>query len=171
LNRTASSRDLVKRQLDQFGVVFDAQLRARAAQATPERPAQSVRDIVILASMVEREVNRDPDRALVCSVYYNRLAINQPLQVDATVLYALGEWKAALSLDDLKVNSPYNTYRRPGLPPGPIANPGAAAIKACLSPPKSDFFYYFTDPKGVTHFERTLDDFIASTRKYGVAGQ
>jgi UPF0755 protein len=171
LNRTASARDLIKRQLDQFGAVFTADLRAQAAQATAERPAQSLQNIVILASIVEREVNRDPDRALVCSVLYNRLRINQPLQVDATVLYALGEWKAAISANDLKVNSPYNTYLRPGLPPGPIANPGAAAIKACIKPEKSDYFYYFTDTKGVTHFDRTAGEFSADIQKYGVAGQ
>jgi UPF0755 protein len=171
VNRTASVRDLIKRQLDQFGAVFSADLRAQAAQATAERPAQSIQSIVILASIVEREVNRDPDRALVCSVLYNRLRINQPLQVDATVLYALGEWKAALTANDLKVSSPYNTYLRPGLPPGPIANPGAAAIKACIKPEKSDYLFYFTDPKGVTHFERTASEFSSDIQKYGVAGQ
>jgi UPF0755 protein len=171
VNRTASVRDLIKRQLDQFGSVFSADLRAQAALATAERPAQSIQSIVILASIVEREVNRDPDRALVCSVLYNRLRINQPLQVDATVLYALGQWKAALTVDDLKVNSSYNTYLHPGLPPGPIANPGAAAIKACINPATGGYLYYFTDPKGVTHFERTAGEFSSDIQKYGVAGQ
>lgn len=171
VNRTSTVRDLVKRQLDQFGAILTPDLRAQAARATPERPAESIENLVILASIVEREVNTDPDRAVVCSVLYNRLRVNQPLQVDATVLYALGQWKGALTLDDLKVNSPYNTYLHPGLPPGPIANPGVAAIKACVNPQKTDFLFYFTDPKGVTHFDRSAEEFAADTRKFGVAGQ
>lgn len=171
LNRTSSARDLVKRQLDQFGAVLTPDLRAQAAQPGAGRPAESIENIVILGSLVEREVNRDPDRAIVCSVYYNRLAQNMPLQVDATVLYALGQWKGALTVDDLHVSSPYNTYLHAGLPPGPISNPGSAAIKACINPQKSDYLFYFTDPQGTTHFDRTSSEFAADIRKYGVAGQ
>jgi UPF0755 protein len=93
-----------------------------------------------------------------------------PLQVDATVLYALGVWKKEVTFDDLKVNSPYNTYIHTGLPPGPIANPGQASIKACVAPDQTNFLFYFTDKQGTTHFEATQDQFEADKQKYGVAG-
>jgi UPF0755 protein len=169
LDRQAKPRDLVKAQLDQFGKAFSPALRQQAAGSTPNRPAQTTDAIVIMASMVEREVNRDPDRARVCSVIYNRLSLNMPLQIDATVLYALGVWKKEVLFEDLKVDSPYNTYLHNGLPPGPISNPGSAAIKACLNPEKTDFLYYFTDPKGVTHFDRTLAEFERDKAAFGVS--
>jgi UPF0755 protein len=170
LNKGSTTKDLVQRQLERFGQAFGPDLQAEAAKPTAARPAESVDSIVILASMVEREVNRDPDRAIVCGIYYNRLSIGMALQVDATVLYAKGIWKGSVTFDDLKVDSPYNTYRNPGLPPGPIANPGAAALKACVEPQKTDYLYYFTDPKGVTHFDRTLAEFNQDQQKYGVSG-
>jgi UPF0755 protein len=120
--------------------------------------------------MVEREVNRDPDRAKVCSVLYNRLRLDMPLELDATVLYALGVWKKQITLEDLKVNSPYNTYLHKGLPPGPISSPGSAAIKACIRPETTDYVFYFTDKQGVTHFDRTLDEFERDKLRFGVSG-
>jgi UPF0755 protein len=165
LDKSAGTRDLVKRQLDRFDQVFTPELRAQAAQATSSRPAESIYDIVILASMVEREVNREPDRARVCSVYYNRLAAGTLLQVDATVLY--GEGKST-GQPDTSVDTPYNTYLHKGLPPGPISNPGLSAIQACINPEKTDFMFYFTDPKGVTHFQKTSAEFDQQKKQYGV---
>jgi UPF0755 protein len=170
LDKDSSPKDLVKFQLDRFGEVFTPALRGQAQQATAGRPAQSIESIVILASLVERETNHDADRAKACSVYYNRLQAGMPLQVDATVLYALGVWKKDVTFDDLKVNSPYNTYIHTGLPPGPIANPGAASIKACVTPDQTNFLFYFTDKQGTTHFEATQNQFEADKQKYGVAG-
>jgi UPF0755 protein len=165
LDKSAGPRDLVKKQLDRFDQVFSPDLRAQAAQATASRPAESVYDIVILASIVEREVNRDPDRARVCSVYYNRLADGTLLQVDATVLYGQGK---ITGQPDTTADTPYNTYLHKGLPPGPISNPGLSAIKACLNPEKTDFRFYFTDPKGVTHFQRTGTEFEQQKQQFGV---
>jgi UPF0755 protein len=166
LDRSAGPRDLVKKQLDRFDQVFSPDLRAQAAQATPSRPAESIYNIVILASIVEREVNREPDRPRACSVYYNRLVDGTPLQVDATVLYAEGK---TAGQPDTAFDSPYNTYLHKGLPPGPISNPGLSAIKACLNPDKTDFMFYFTDPKGVTHFQQTAAEFEQQKSQYGVA--
>lgn len=171
LDSSAGARNLVKRQLDRFAETFTPELRAQAAQPTPARPAQSVFTIVVLASIVEREVNSDPDRARVCGIFYNRLARSMRLDADATVLYALGKWKQQLTADDLKIDSPYNTRRYAGLPPGPIANPGLAAIKACIAPEKTDYLFYFTDPQGVNHYARTDREFQQLQRQYGVALQ
>lgn len=166
------ARGLVKAQLDQFGVVFSADWQARIAQATAARPAEDVRTIVILASMVDREANdKTPtDRGNVCSVYYNRLAINMPLGVDATLLYALGRLSPEPTGTELAMDSPYNTRKHTGLPPSAISNPGRAALQACIDPPKTNFLFYFTDRQGSTHFETNQQQFDADIAKYGVSG-
>ena len=168
----AGVRGLIKEQLDQFGVVFSADLRAQIAQATPARPAESIQSIVILASMVDREANATTptDRGNVCSVYYNRLKIHMTLGVDATLLYALGRLTPEPTAAELLLNSPYNTRTHAGLPPGPISNPGKAALLACINPPQTQYLFYFTDRQLVTHFETNQQDFDRDIQKYGVSG-
>ncbi|HZQ50455.1 MAG TPA: endolytic transglycosylase MltG [Candidatus Dormibacteraeota bacterium] len=159
---------LITQQLNQFGTVFSADLRAAIQQPATGRPAESIESIVVLASMVEREADRDPDRGNVCSVYYNRLRTGTPLGVDATLLYGLGRLTPEPTFPELQSNSPWNTRKHAGLPPGPISNPGKAALLACINPPKTDYLFYFTDPKGVTHFETNDADFERDKQKYGV---
>jgi len=168
----AGVRGLIKAQLDQFGVVFSADLRAQIAKDTPARPAQTIQSIVILASMVDREANAitASDRGNVCSVYYNRLKIKMTLGVDATLLYALKRLQPEPTAAELGLNSPYNTRLYGGLPPGPISNPGKAAILACINPPQTQYLYYFTDRVGVTHFETNGADFERDKDKYGLSG-
>ena len=137
---------------------------------TPLRPAETIESIVILASMVEREADRDPDRGNVCSVYYNRLARGIPLGVDATLLYGLGRLTPEPTYPELQMNTPWNTRKHAGLPPGPISNPGKAALIACINPPQTQFLYYFTDRKGMTHFETNDADFERDKQLYGVSG-
>ncbi|HUY74162.1 MAG TPA: endolytic transglycosylase MltG [Candidatus Dormibacteraeota bacterium] len=172
IDPAAGVRGLVKEQLDQFGVVFSSDLQAQIAQATPNRPAETVQAIVILASMVDREANANnpSDRGNVCSVYYNRLKIGMPLGVDATLLYALGRLSPEPTAAELTLNSPYNTRTHAGLPPGPISNPGQAALLACINPPKTNYLFYFADRQGVTHFETNQSDFDRDIQKYGVSG-
>jgi UPF0755 protein len=161
---------LIKAQLDQFGVVFNASLRALIAKRTASRPAETVESIVILASMVDREANTSADRGKVCSVYYNRLNLNMPLGVDATLLYALGRLSPEPTAPELKLNSPFNTGTHTGLPPGPISNPGSAALMACITPPRTNYLYYFTDRKGVTHFDTDYANFERDIATYGLSG-
>ena len=161
---------LIKAQLDQFGSVFTATLRAQIAKSTPNRPAETVESIVILASMVDREANTSTDRGNVCSVYYNRLTRNMALGVDATLLYALGRLSPEPTAAELSLNSPYNTRTHVGLPPGPISNPGKAALLACINPPRTNYLYYFTDRQGVTHFETNQQDFERDIQTYGLSG-
>jgi UPF0755 protein len=163
-------RGLVKAQLSQFGAVFSASLRAQIAKSTANRPAETVEAIVILASMVDREANTSTDRGNVCSVYYNRLKRNMPLGVDATLLYALGRLTPEPTFAELQLNSPFNTRKRLGLPPGPISNPGKAALLSCINPPKTNFLYYFTDRQGKTHFETNQQDFERDIATYGLSG-
>jgi UPF0755 protein len=126
----------------------------------------SVRDIVTLASIIEREARIPEDRPVIASVFYNRLKINMPLQSCATVQYILGEQKPVLSIKDTQIESPYNTYLNPGLPPGPIASPGADSIKAALYPADTDYLYFLAKGDGSTVFSSTYDQFLKDKAKY-----
>jgi UPF0755 protein len=165
-------RGLIKAQLTQFGNVFDATFRAQIAKSTANRPAETVESIVILASMVDREANNrnSTDRGNVCSVYYNRLKLKMPLGVDATLLYALGRLTPEPTFAELSLDSPYNTRKHTGLPPGPISNPGKDALLACINPPKTNYLYYFTDRAEKTHFETNQQDFDRDIATYGLSG-
>ena len=123
-------------------------------------------ELVTLASLVEREAANDEERPLVASVIYNRIRQKMPLQVDAAVQYALGESKKNLSLDDLKVDSPYNTYKSTGLPPGPIASPSRESIRAALAPAKTDYLYYVLQADGKEHFfTDDYEEFLEAKRE------
>jgi len=163
-------RGLIKAQLDQFGNVFSASIRAQIAKPTANRPAETVESIVILASMVDREANTSTDRGTVCSVYYNRLRQKIPLGVDATLLYALGRLSPEPTAAELTLDSPFNTRTHAGLPPGPISNPGKAALTACINPARTNYLYYFTDRQGKTHFETNQQDFERDIQTYGLSG-
>lgn len=169
--RGAADTELVRRQLQRFQQVVDGGLRQAAASPASGRPAESFYTVLTLASIVEREVGKDPDRAIVCGIFYNRLAQHMPLGADATVLYAVGRWQGSVTPQDLAVNSPYNTRKVAGLPPGPISNPGVDAIKSCTYPQPSGYLFYFTDPQGVTHYAATDGEFQAQQKQYGVASQ
>ncbi len=111
----------------------------------------SLHEAVIVASMIEAEAGSDSERATIASVIYNRLNAGMPLQIDATVMYALGEHKEQLTAEDLQVDSPYNTYTNTGLPAGPICNPGLASINAALNPASTSYLYYALDKETGTH--------------------
>lgn len=117
-------------------------------------------DVLIVASMIEREVQVPRERRLVAGVIYNRLRNGMHLGIDATVQYALGEWKETLTADDLAVDSPYNTRRYVGLPPGPISNPGLASIEAAANPRETGYLYYVarSDGTGRHYFARTAEE-------------
>ncbi len=106
------------------------------------------------------------ERPVIAGVIYNRLARGMRLEIDATVLYALGRHKSTLTSADLEVESPYNTYRRGGLPPGPIANPGLASIAAAAAPAEVPFLYYVLTPDGRHHFSRTFQEHMQAVRRY-----
>ncbi|MDD3749658.1 MAG: endolytic transglycosylase MltG [Firmicutes bacterium] len=119
--------------------------------------------VITLASIIEKEAKLPEERPLVASVFYNRLRLNMPLQSCATVQFALGTWKDQLTHEDLKVDSPYNTYIRPGLPPGPIASPGLSSVRAALRPADSDYLYFTADQKGGHIFSKTFGDHQKAT--------
>ncbi|MBJ7603544.1 MAG: endolytic transglycosylase MltG [Candidatus Dormibacteraeota bacterium] len=167
---SAGARGLVQLQLDRFGRIVGAGLSHEIQAPAAGRPLLSLYQLVSAASIVEREVNRDPDRRIVCGIIFNRLQQGMPLQIDATVLYGLGRFGGQLTQADLGQDTPYNTYLHQGLPPGPIANPGEAALKACVEPQPSTYLFYFSDPSGATHYATTGDEFERLKRQFGVAG-
>jgi UPF0755 protein len=129
----------------------------------------SVARTVILASLVEKEVSQDSERPLVAGVFTNRMAQGIPLATDPSVIYAAmleGNYRGAIYASDLQSPSPYNTYRRAGLPPGPIANPGVAALKAALAPAHTDFLYFVADAEGHSRFSATLKEHTEQVEAY-----
>lgn len=136
----------------------DAASRARALKVT-------VPQAVTVASLIEREAKADSDRPMIAGVIYNRLRAHMPLQVDATIEYALPSHKAELSFADLKIDSPYNTYIHEGLPPTPIANPGRPSLEAAFHPSKTDMLYYVYCGNGHHVFAKTLAEHQANVAR------
>lgn len=114
--------------------------------------------LLTMASLIEEEATAKADRDQIASVFYNRINVGMPLQTDPTVLYAQGRHKDRVLYEDLEVDSPYNTYKYAGLPPGPIANSGVMSIEATLNPAVTDFYYFLATSTGDVIFTRTLDE-------------
>ncbi|MBC1399246.1 endolytic transglycosylase MltG [Listeria fleischmannii] len=120
---------------------------------------KTVHEFLTMSSIIEKEATQNVDRKKIASVFYNRLEENMRLQTDPTVLYALGKHKDRTLYSDLKVDSPYNTYRVNGLPPGPISNSGQSSMEAALYPEKTDFLYFLANTKsGKVYFSKTLEE-------------
>ena len=133
-----------------------------------ESMGYSFHEILTVASLIEMEAGTDTERPTIASVIYNRLnsSYYPYLQIDATIQYALGERKESLTYRDLEIDSPYNTYKYTGLPPGPIANPGMASIRAALNPESTGYYFYALNKKGTHNFFSTqsaFDRFINSS--------
>ena len=166
LPRGATAERLVGLMVARFHEAFDPALREAAAER-----GLTVRQAVTLASLVEKETARGEERALVSAVYHNRLRRRMLLQCDPTVIYALeraGAYDGNLRRRDLSLDSPYNTYRYPGLPPGPIAAPGRAALEAAVHPAQTDHLYFVSRNDGSHVFASTLREHNANVRKYQV---
>ena len=128
---------------------------------------------VTLASLIEKEVHFDDERPLVAGVFENRLRVGMPLATDPSVIYAAllaGRWRGTIYQSDLQADSPYNTYRRVGLPPGPIASPGAAALRAAMHPAATDYLYFVADASGRTRFSVDLAEHTRQVAAYRAAG-
>ena len=166
LPRDATARDLVAAMVAQFREVLDAGMRARAAER-----GLAVRDVVTLASVIQKETGQASEHDLVSAVFNNRLRIGMPLQSDPTVIYALtqaGAYDGNLTRANLQFDSPYNTYRYRGLPPGPIAAPGRAVLQATLAPADVDYLYFVSRNDGTHAFARTLREHNRNVREFQV---
>jgi UPF0755 protein len=154
--RQGTAAQLVTRMVAGFEEALTPKLRADAAAR-----GLSVRELVTLASLIEKETGKAEERALVAAVYVNRLRIGMALQCDPTVIYALqraGRYNGNLTRADLQSDSPYNTYRYPGLPPGPIAAPGRASLEAAVRPADAPYIYFVSRGDGSHAFATTLPE-------------
>jgi UPF0755 protein len=154
------AREVIDVLVSRFRQVVDAGLTRRAEQMD-----LSLHQVITLASMIEEEARVSEERELISAVYHNRLKEGMLLQCDPTVIYALGGKNTPLTRDDLLVDSPYNTYRHPGLPPGPISSPGRASILAALYPADVDYLYFVARGDGSHQFSHTSREHINAIRR------
>ncbi|MEW5784828.1 MAG: endolytic transglycosylase MltG [Bacillota bacterium] len=160
--RGATEEEIIILMLRRLDRVLSEELRQRARELN-----LSLHEVLTLASIVERETVVDHERKLIAGVFHNRLAAGYPFESCATVNYLLDEVKPVLSIEDTKIDSPYNTYQYPGLPPGPIAAPGETSILAALYPEATDYFFFRSkeDGTGESYFARTLAEHNLNTQK------
>ena len=170
-SRNVSGEEAVQQMLKAFNdrVVTEVEPELATSGLTLDQ-------VIILASIVEREAVKPEERPLIASVFINRMKLGIPLQADPTVQYALandpknvalyGYWKKALSLADLQVDSPYNTYVNPGLPPGPIACPGLDSIRAVLRPARTNYLFFVAKDDGSHAFAETMEEHLQNVQRY-----
>lgn len=160
---TATEHDVIDRLLKQFDSMFEEKYYARAKEL-----GLNINQVMTIASLIERETKVSSERKIVSSVIQNRISSGMPLQIDATVQYALGHQKERLTYNDLQVDSPYNTYKTKGLPPGPICSPSIESIEAALYPAKTDYIYYVLKPSldGTHAFSNNYNQFLKDKNKY-----
>jgi UPF0755 protein len=166
LPRGVPASRLVGMMADRFLATFSAELRGRAAAQ-----GLTARQVVTLASLVEKETAQPDERPLVAAVYRNRMRIGMGMQADPTVVYALrkaGRYDGNIRREDLQFDSPYNTYRYAGLPPGPIASPGRASLEAALAPADVPYLYFVSRNDGSHVFAETLAQHNANVREYQI---
>lgn len=168
VEKGAAARDVIESMLDQF----DEEI-TQVDTATPASRGIDLHELVTIASIIEREAKVSEERPLVSSVIYNRLEKGMRLEIDATLEYFLPGNTFRLNLEDLRTESPYNTYLNEGLPPGPIASPGLAALEAAASPAETDYLYYVLTSKDGSHtFTTNVEDFLkAKERSKEVFGE
>lgn len=160
----ASAEAIIEKMLANFGRKIDASYRAAVKDQK-----RTLFDTVTLASIVENEVRSAEDRKVVADIFLRRLAIGQALQSCATLQYILGVDRVQYSYEETQTPSPYNTYINPGLPPGPIGNPGLLSLQATLSPQSNPYFYFLSDPEtGKTIFSVTYDEHLKNKNLYGL---
>ncbi len=164
LPKGTTAKEITAEMVGQFRAVFQSSWLARASEL-----GMSVRDVVTLASLIEKETGLAAEKPLVSAVFHNRLRLGMKLDCDPTIIYALklaGNYKGRLHSNDLKLDNPYNTYLYRGLPPGPIANPGRESLQAALFPADVDFLYFVSRNDGSHRFSRTFREHNQAVDRY-----
>ena len=152
---------VIKKMKDNFNDKIDNNLIREI-----KNQGKTLYDILKMASILEREVVSDNDRAIVSGIFWKRIKLGMPLQADITIAYILGVDKWKYSSEDIKIKSPYNTYTNLGLPPTPICNPSLSAIRAAIYPKQTDYFYFLSTPDGKTIYAKTLEEHNRNKAKY-----
>jgi UPF0755 protein len=155
------SKTIIATMVNQFRVAFKPEWEARAKEL-----GMSVHEVVTLASIIEKETGAPEERPLISSVFHNRLQKGMRLETDPTVIYGIPDFDGNIKRRHLETYTPYNTYKIKGLPPGPIASPGALALKAALYPAQSDYLYFVSKKDGTHQFSATIKAHNAAVRKY-----
>lgn len=150
--------------LSMFVTQFDKQITPEMRTRISEL-GMTIRQAMILASLVEKEARIEKDRPVIAGVFRNRLKLDMPLQSCATIQYILGYPKAELTMKDTEIPSPYNTYQNMGLPPGPVANPGMAAINAVINSDQTNYLYFVADKNGAHVFSETYEQHLAAIER------
>lgn len=159
--RDTTAPAVIQKMLANFDLKVDDGLRAAI-----DASGRTMHEIVTMASILEKEVRTDEDRRLASDLFWRRIEAGIPMQSDATVNYVTGKSALQPTIDDTEVDSPYNTYVYPGLPPSPINNPGLAAIQSAANPQVNDYWYYLNAPSGETIFSKTFEEHKANKIKY-----
>ncbi len=157
----AEPSEVISRMLANFDKKITTELREKI-----NNKDRTIHQVVTLASIIEREVSQEQDRRLVADIFWRRLDIGMPLQADSTVNYITGKKAVAVSAADKKVDSPYNTYKYQGLPPGPICNPSLGAIEATIDSLGNDYWYFLTTKEGEVIYSKTLAEHNQAKAKY-----
>ncbi len=152
---------LILKMLKNFEKKFKKEWREKI-----EKEGKSIYDILILASLLEKEVKNFQEKKIVSGILWKRLENDIPLQVDATITFITGKKTTKISLEETKIDSPYNTYKYKGLPPTPICNPGLESIEAAIFPQETDYWYYLSTPEGKTIFQKTFKEHLLAKEKY-----
>lgn len=156
--------DNIESILSVFNNAFHTRLTKLAKQI--EASGHSELEILTMASILEKEASKAADRQKIAGVLWQRIKVGMPLQVDAVFPYIINKNTFEVTLEDLKIDSPYNTYKYKGLPPGPINNPGLGSITAALTPVKSNYVFFLSDLDGNFHFSTTYEQHLANKKKY-----
>jgi len=161
LLRSGDEEQLIIQMVGQFEKRY-----AELSAAVGSVAGLSRREVVTLASVIEKEAVSPEEKPLISSVFHNRLRIGMPLQSDPTAVYGVRAFSGKITKTDIKRPSPYNTYLNRGLPPGPIGNPGSESLKAALSPARTNYFYFVARQDGTHQFSRTLDEHNRAVNRY-----
>ncbi len=159
--KTKEPEEIIRKMLNNFDIKLTAKERIEI-----EQQKKTIFEIVTMASLIEKEVRTLEDKKLVSGIFWKRLANGMPLQSCASIVYILDKKTTKVTAEDTKIDSPYNTYKYPGLPLGPICNPGLESILAAIYPEESAYWYYLSTPEGETIFSRTLEEHNIAKAKY-----
>ena len=161
IGQETNSREIITKMLENFDNKLSDKRRTDI-----KSQGKTIFEIIIMASLIEKEVSEAKDRPIVAGIFYNRLDLDQALESCATIQYILGTNKKRFSYEETRTESPYNTYTNVGLPPGPICNPGLPAIKAAIYSQDSEYLYFLSDNKGKTHYAKTATEHEVNIAKY-----
>ncbi|MCG8471923.1 MAG: endolytic transglycosylase MltG [Desulfobacterales bacterium] len=159
--KSATEEEILATMVKRFNAVFTPQLEKQG-----KKSGLSPHEVVTLASIIEKETGADHERPIISSVFHNRLKKGMRLETDPTVIYGIKDFNGNITRKDLRRKTPYNTYVIRGLPPGPIASPGLAALQAAVRPEKTPFFYFVSKKDGTHHFSRTIKEHLKAVRIY-----